>query len=104
MYAIKCKGIFFVSVGSFCLSDPDAAFLGFAKLSFNLIKSFFFMKTSPLISISIGKSLFLISLGISEIVFKFSVINSPILPSPLDVPETSAVSYTHLTLPTNREV
>ena len=41
VYAIKCKGIFFVSFGSFCLSDPDAAFLGFAKLSFNLIKSFF---------------------------------------------------------------
>ena len=43
--------------GFFCLNDPDAAFLGFAKSFFKLLKSFFFIKTSPLISISFGKSL-----------------------------------------------
>ena len=55
---MKLSGIFFVSKGSFCLKDPDAAFLGFANLSDNSLKSEFFIKTSPLISISFGKFLF----------------------------------------------
>ena len=40
-YAKYFKGIFAVSFGSFCLNDPPAAFLGFAKLSFIVSKSFF---------------------------------------------------------------
>ena len=83
---MKFRGIFFVSLGSFCLNEPDAAFLGFANLFFIFKKSFFFIKTSPLISISFGKSLLSIKWGISLIVFKFSVIISPIFPSPLDTP------------------
>ena len=81
---MKLSGIFFVSFGSFCLRDPEAAFLGFANFSFILIKSFFLINTSPLISTSLGKSTFFISKGISLIVFRFSVIISPIFPSPLD--------------------
>ena len=54
---MKLRGIFFVSSGFFCLKDPDAAFLGFAKLFFNLLKLCFVIKTSPLMSISFGKSL-----------------------------------------------
>ena len=30
---MKLRGIFLVSLGSFCLNDPEAAFLGFANLS-----------------------------------------------------------------------
>ena len=30
-YAINFKGIFLVSLGSFCLNEPPAAFLGFAN-------------------------------------------------------------------------
>ena len=37
---------------------------------------------------SFGNPLILIFLGISFIVFKFSVINSPSEPSPLDKPDT----------------
>ena len=78
---------FLVSFGSFCLKDPDAAFLAFANKSLIFKKSFFLIKTSPLISISSGKSLFFILIGISFIVFKFSVMSSPVLPSPLDAPK-----------------
>ena len=92
MYAIKLRGIFFVSFGSFCLREPDAAFLGFAKFSLILRKSFFLINTSPLISISSGKLSFLIIIGISLIVLRFSVITSPILPSPLDTPTFSFLS------------
>ena len=83
------SGIFFVSLGFFCLNEPDAAFLGLAKLSDNFLKSLFLINTSPLISISSGKSLEVIVCGISFIVFKFSVISSPSLPSPLDKPVTN---------------
>ena len=72
--------------GSFCLNDPDAAFLGFAKLFFILKKSLLLINTSPLISISSGKSFDFISKGISLIVLRFSVITSPIFPSPRDTP------------------
>ena len=41
VYAINFNGIFFVSAGSFCLKEPDAAFLGFANFSFKFSKSFF---------------------------------------------------------------
>ena len=70
-------------------SDPEAAFLGFANLSFKLSKSLFRINTSPLISISCGKSLASIFFGISFIVTKFEVISSPSLPSPLDNPNLS---------------
>ena len=82
------SGIFLVWFGSFCLNDPEAAFLGFAKLSLIFSKSLLDMKTSPLISISLGKLFEIIFFGISLIVFKFSVINSPSSPSPLDKPDT----------------
>ena len=83
------SGIFFVSSEFFCLKDPDAAFLGFANLSFIFKKSFFSINTSPLISISFGKSGEFTIFGISLIVFKFSVINSPTFPSPLETPYKS---------------
>ena len=70
----------------FCLKDPEAAFLGLAKFSFNFSKSEFFIKTSPLISISVGIFLPFNIFGISEIVFRFSVISSPSTPSPLERP------------------
>ena len=73
-YAINFNGIFFVLFESFCLSEQPAAFLGFANLSFKLSKSLFVIKTSPLISISVGKLFDLIVFGISKIVFKFSII------------------------------
>ena len=41
MYAINLNGILAVSSGFFCLSDPDAAFLGFANLFFIESKSLF---------------------------------------------------------------
>ena len=44
------------------------------------------MNTSPLISISFGKSFFEYFCGISLMVLRFSVITSPSLPSPLDNP------------------
>ena len=47
------------------------------------------MKTSPLISISSGQPSFIRFFGMSEIVFKFSVINSPSKPFPLDNPLTN---------------
>ena len=86
MYAINFKGIFFVSSGFFCLKEPDAAFLGFANLSFNNSKSLFLINISPLISISSGKSFEEIFCGISDIVNRFAVISSPSFPSPLDNP------------------
>ena len=89
MYAINFNGIFFVSSEFFCLKEPEAAFLGFANFSFNFSKSLFFINTSPLISISSGKSFESISFGISSIVDKFAVMSSPSLPSPLDSPVTS---------------
>ena len=63
--------MFLVSYGFICLKEPDSAFLGFAKLFFNFSKSSFFIKTSPLTSISFGKSISLIVFGMSLIVFKF---------------------------------
>ena len=38
------NGIFFVSLGFFCLKDPEAAFLGFANLFDKFLKSEFFIK------------------------------------------------------------
>tara|TARA_Y100001958_G_scaffold150753_1_gene134911 strand:+ start:56 stop:316 length:261 start_codon:yes stop_codon:yes gene_type:complete len=86
VYAINFSGISFVFFGSFCLKEPDAAFLGFANLSLNPSKSLFLIKTSPLISISSGIFFPFKILGISLIVFKFSVISSPSTPSPLERP------------------
>ena len=86
---MKFRGIFFVSSGFFCLNDPDAAFLGFANLSFKFSKSLFLIKTSPLISISSGKSFEIIFLGISLMVERFKVMSSPSFPSPLDNPFSS---------------
>ena len=65
------KGIILVSSGFFCLNDPDAAFLGFANFSFKVLKSLFCIKTSPLISISTGKSLSKIFSGISFVLSLF---------------------------------
>ena len=76
-----------VSLESFCLNEPPAAFLGLANLCFSFSKSFFPINTSPRISINSGRSFLSdISFGISLIVFKFSVISSPSFPSPLDNP------------------
>ena len=84
MYAINLSGILLVTVESFCLKDPEAAFLGFANFLFIFFKSLFSIKTSPLISISFGKLFSFIKTGISLIVLKFSVISSPSEPSPLE--------------------
>ena len=70
----------------FCLSDPDAAFLGFANFSFKFLKSLFCINTSPLISISSGKFLDSIFFGMSFMVLRFAVISYPSFPSPLDNP------------------
>ena len=86
MYAINFSGILAVIIGSFCLNDPDAAFLGFANFSLIFLKSLFSINTSPLISISLGKFFAVISRGILLIVFKFCVISSPSIPSPLERP------------------
>ena len=43
VYAINFNGIFFVSMESFCLNEPEAAFLGFANFSFSFSKSILFM-------------------------------------------------------------
>ena len=86
VYAINLSGILAVIVGSFCLKDPDAAFLGLANFSLIFLKSLFSINTSPLISISLGKFFVLILCGISLIVFKFCVISSPSKPSPLESP------------------
>jgi hypothetical protein len=80
------NGIFFVSSGFFCRNDPDAAFLGFANFSFSFSKSLFCINTSPLTSISSGKSFKLIFFGISLMVARLAVISSPSFPSPLDSP------------------
>ena len=40
-YATNFKGIFFVSLGSFCLKEPPAAFLGFANFLVIFLKSDF---------------------------------------------------------------
>ena len=56
VYAINFKGIFFVSMESFCLNEPEAAFLGFANFSFGFQNQFYLCKP-PLISIFFGKSL-----------------------------------------------
>ena len=86
MYAINFNGMLAVIAGSFCLNDPDAAFLGLANFSLIFLKSLFSINTSPLISISLGKFFSFTSLGISPIVFKFWVISSPSTPSPLESP------------------
>ena len=86
VYAINLSGILLVTNGSFCLKDPEAAFLGFANFSLIFSKSLFSIKTSPLISISSGKFFSSIKVGISLIVFKLCVISSPSLPSPLERP------------------
>ena len=41
VYAINLNGILLVSLGFFCLKDPDAAFLGLANLFFIVSKSLF---------------------------------------------------------------
>ena len=41
VYAMNLSGIFLVSSEFFCLNDPEAAFLGFAKLFFKFSKSLF---------------------------------------------------------------
>ena len=74
---MNLKGIFWVSSEFFCRREPEAAFLGLANLSDSFLKSEFLIKTSPLISISFGKFFSTTLLGISLIVFKFSVISSP---------------------------
>ena len=38
-YATNFKGIFLVTLGSFCLSEPPAAFLGFANCLAIFLKS-----------------------------------------------------------------
>ena len=86
MYAINFKGILLVTFGFFCLKDPDAAFLGFANLLLIFLKSSFSIKTSPRISISFGKFLAWIELGISLIVLRFWVMSSPSIPSPRESP------------------
>ena len=58
----KFKWNFTVTDGSFCLKDPEAAFLGFANFSLIFLKSLFSIKTSPLISISSGKFFHLLKL------------------------------------------
>ena len=83
---INLSGILLVTDGSFCLKDPEAAFLGFANFSLISLKSLFSIKTSPLMSISSGKFFSFIKLGISLIVFKFCVISSPSVQSPLERP------------------
>jgi hypothetical protein len=75
-----------VSSGFFCRNDPDAAFLGLANFSFKFSKSLFCINTSPLISISSGKSVDSIFFGISFMVERLTVISSPSFPSPLDSP------------------
>ena len=65
---MNLSGILAVMAGSFCLNDPDAAFLGLANFSLIVLKSLFSIKTSPLISISLGKFFTVISWGISLIV------------------------------------
>ena len=55
------------------------------------------MNTSPLISISFGKSLAEIDLGISLIVSKFEVISSPDFPSPRDKPKTNLKTVSSVT-------
>ena len=77
------SGIFLFHSGSFCLNEPDAAFLGFAKLSF-IFKNLFFYKNFTSNFNFIWKVFEFFLLGISLIVFKFSVIISPIFPSPLE--------------------
>ena len=72
LYAINFKGIFLVSLGFFCLNVPEAAFRALAKLFFILSKSLLVIKTSPLISISSGKSFAVILCGISFTVFRLS--------------------------------
>ena len=83
---MNLRGIFLVSSAFFCLKEPEAAFRGFANFSLILLKSLFEIKTSPLISIKSGKSFDFICFGISFTVFKFSVISSPSIPSPLERP------------------
>ena len=65
VYAINFRGIFLVSIGFFCLNEPEAALRGFANLFEIFLKSLFLIKTSPLISISLGKFTSEIKLGIS---------------------------------------
>ena len=60
-----------MALDSFCLKEPDAAFLGFANFVFIFLKSSFSIKTSPRTSISFGKFFAFTTAGISLIVFKF---------------------------------
>ena len=79
-----------MTFGSFCLSEPAAAFLGLANLglpassskSFNSSKDLSGKKTSPLTSRRSGISLPVNSVGIDLIVLIFSVTSSPVTPLP----------------------
>ena len=78
---------FLVFSGSFCLKDPDAAFLGFANFSLKILKSAVFDKHfSSYINFRRKKFFPLRIFGMSSIVFKFAVISSPSIPSPLERP------------------
>ena len=85
-YAKYFKGILEVSFEFFCLKDPPAAFLGFENFCSIFLKSFLLMKISLLISSNFGTFAPLIFVGILVIVFRFSKISSPIIPSPLERP------------------
>ncbi len=84
-----------VILGSSCLSEPAAAFLGFAKVcsesssffSFNLINAALGIYTSPLTS---KRFLSLILRGMLFMVLMLFVTSSPILPSPLVAPLISS--------------
>ncbi len=95
-----------VSAGSFCRSEPAAAFLGLASgalpasisASLNSAKALDGMKTSPRISISGGKPLPVSSCGISLMVSTLWVMSSPVVPSPRVAARTSLPSrYSRLT-------
>ena len=91
-----CKGLLAVTVESFCLSEPLAEFLGFAKgalpsatkPSFSFAKSATPKKISPLISTTLGWSLPLSCCGICLMVFTLLVTSSPTTPSPRVAAET----------------
>ncbi|CAB4599127.1 unannotated protein [freshwater metagenome] len=86
----KSRGRLAVIFGSFCRSDPAAAFLGFANLglprstneSFKSSKAFSGKKISPRTSSCFGISLPINSVGTDLIVLTFKVTSSPVAPLP----------------------
>ena len=86
-HGIKTKGLEAVIFESSCLRDPAAAFLGFEKILdlsiLNLLNSEIGNITSPLISIRLGIFFPISFNGTLFMVLIFSVISSPISPSPL---------------------